>query len=228
MKVLQVLVLILGFTFLANAQNTLLTGTVYDVNKAVIVGADILISDTNNKTYKIKLKTNERGEYEANLTSGNYIVKFSQSGFKILNIVNLEINSEAKKTLDVTLEVGRCEDCNGAIYGKRWDDYAFVSGVIYDSNGAVIENAQISFRNSENKGKNVKTDKSGAYKIELENGIYSVEINAVGFKNFKIDKYKTTGIQNGLRFDVVLEVRSCDDPTVICTNITADPTRIKP
>ncbi len=29
-----------------------------------------------------------------------------------------------------------------------------------------------------------------------------------------------------MKFDVVLEVKSCDDPTVICNNITADSIKI--
>lgn len=221
MKVLRIIFLILGLTAFANAQKTVVSGTIYDINKTVIVGAEISIKNINGKTYKTK--TNDEGEYEIIIPFGDYIIEFSQIGFKVLRVANFTVNSEAKKTLDVTLEVGRCEDCNGAIYGKRWDDYAVLGGVVYDSSGAVIENAQISFRNSENKETLIRTDKEGSYKIELENGIYSIEINAVGFKPFKIEKYKANGTRNGLKFDVVLEVKSCDDPTVICHNLTADP-----
>ncbi len=131
MKVLRILVLILGLTVFVNAQNTVLSGTVYDINKAVVVGTEILIKDTNNKIYKTK--SDDSGEYEVTLPFGDYTIEFSQTGFKILRVINLKINSETKKTFDVTLEVGRCEDCNGAIYGKRWDDSAVLSGIVYDS-----------------------------------------------------------------------------------------------
>jgi hypothetical protein len=42
----------------------------------------------------------------------------------------------------VTLEVGRCEDCNGAIYGERSDDFATLSGNVYDAKGSLIVGAK--------------------------------------------------------------------------------------
>ena len=224
MKVLQILVLVIGFSVCVNAQNIVLSGTVYDINKAIIPGTEIIIKDTNNKTYKAT--SDDRGEYEISLPFGDYKIEFGSAGFKILRVINLKINSETKKTFDVTLEVGRCQDCNGAIYGKRWDDSAVLTGIVYDSTGAVIEKAQISFKDSEKKEIITRTNKDGSYKVEIENGIYSIEVNATGFKAFKIEKYKATGTRDGMRFDVVLEVKSCDDPTVICNNITADSNKI--
>jgi hypothetical protein len=229
MKFLQILVLISCFCFSAYGQSSnkvfSLSGTVYDINKAVVVGAEITVNNTKGKIHKAR--TNDSGEYEIVLPIGSYTITFNQNGFKTLRVINLEVNSEIKKNLDVTLEVGRCEDCNGALYGERWDDFAILSGVIYDSSGAAIENAKISFRDSENKERNIKTGKNGGYKIKLPNGVYSIEVQATGFKVFKIEKYKATGTYNGMKFDVVLEVKNCDDPTINCSSITADPIKNK-
>ena len=138
MKILQILVLISCFCFLAYGQSSSkvfsLSGTVYDINKAVVVGAEITVNNTKGKIQKDR--TNDSGEYEIVLPIGSYTITFYQNGFKTLRVTNLEINSEIKKNLDVTLEVGRCEDCNGALYGERWDDFATLSGVVYDSSGA--------------------------------------------------------------------------------------------
>lgn len=228
MKLLQILTLISCFCFLAYGQSTnktfSLDGTVYDINKAVVVGAEITVKNTKGKIYKTA--TDEGGEYKIVLPIGNYTITFNQNGFKTLRVTSLEVNSEIKKNLNVTLEVGRCEDCNGALYGERWNDFAVLSGVVYDSGGAAIENAKISFRDSENRERNVKTREDGAYKIKLPNEVYSIEVQATGFKGFKIEKYKAIGTRGGLKFDVVLEVKSCDDPTVNCSSLTADPIKI--
>ncbi len=229
MKFLQILVLIFWFCFLASGQSSSkvfsLSGTVYDINKAVVIDTEITAKNTKGKIYKAR--TNNNGEYKIFLPIGSYTITFNQDGFKVLNVINFEVNSEIKKNLDVTLEVGRCEDCNGALYGERWDDFATLSGVIYDSNGAAIGNAKISFRDSENKERNIKTGKDGAYKIKLLNGVHSIEVQATGFKVFKIEKDRAVGTYNGMKFDVVLEVKNCDDPTINCSSITADPNKNK-
>lgn len=225
MKVFQILILMFGLSIFTNAQESVLSGTVYDQVKARVAATEISIKESNGENYKTK--TNDSGEYRINLPFGNYTVEFVQIGFKILRVTNLKVASSVK-IVDATLESGRCEDCNGAIYGKRWDDYAVLSGTVYDSAGAVIEDARIVFRGAGKKEKSKITGTDGNYKIELDNGIYSIEINAVGFKTFKIENYKLTGTKTGMNFDVVLEVKSCDDPTVICLNLTANPIKTKP
>lgn len=226
MKVLQNLVLILCFTGLIYSQSNKtfkLKGTVYDINRARVVGTEILVKNKDEKVFKTR--TNDSGEYEIILPIGSYNVEFTTIGFKTLIVNGLTVNSEIKKDLDVTLEVGRCEDCNGAIYGERWDDLAVLSGYVYDSNGAVIENAEITFRDFDNRIRQIKTNIQGRYYVSIHNGNYSIEVEAAGFKKFKVDRYLAVGTQKGLSLDIVLEVKSCDDPTMNCLIVPISPTK---
>lgn len=225
MKILQILVFFLclcGLGFSQSQKTFTLKGTVYDINKARIPGTDISIKSIDNKVFKTR--TNDSGEYEITLPIGNYNVEFSQIGFKTLVVSGLSVNSTIVKNLDIVLDVGRCEDCNGALYGKRWDDLTLLSGYIYDSNGAVIHDAEITFSDFGNKTiKTITTNSQGWFNIAMPNGLYSILVKAKGFKDFKIDRYFATGTRKGLNLDVVLEVKSCDDSTIDCHSIIADP-----
>jgi len=226
MKILQILVLMFGLVVFSNAQNSekvfLLSGTVYDVNKAVIVVAKITVESENGK--KFNTVSNDEGVYKLSLPFGKYTIEFQKDGFKLSRFINYENFTLTEKHFDVTLGVGRCEDCNGAIYGERWDDSAFLDGFVYDSNGAVIGNAKISFRDAENNLKTVTTNKNGNYKIKLPIGILSIEIEAVGFKVFKIKNYRIAPTnKKGMNLDVVLEgdnSEPCGYSGADCLNIT--------
>lgn len=224
MKVLQILVFFIcfcGLVFSQSQKTFKLTGTVYDINKAHVSGTNILIKSKDNKVFKTR--TNDSGEYEIALPIGNYNIEFSTIGFKTLIVNGLSVNSEIVKKLDIILDIGRCEDCNGALYGERWDDLTLLSGYIYDSSGAVIGNAEITFRDFENKIKIVKTNTQGWFNVAMPNGIYSISVKATRFKDFTIDRYLATGTRKGLNLDVVLEVKSCDDPTIDCHSIISEP-----
>lgn len=206
-------------------KSAILSGIVYDINKARVVGTEITIK--GEKT-TIKTKTDESGYYLITLPVGKYTIEFTAIGFKRLTVKELIVDDEINKKFNVTLEVGRCEDCNGAIYGERWDDFTVFNGHVYDTSSAVIENAEITFRDSEGKITTIKTNDKGFYTVKIPIGIYSIEVKAIGFKVFKIERYKAVGIYNaitnykGLNLDVVLEVKNCDDPSINCSSVTAD------
>jgi hypothetical protein len=64
MKVLQILVLIFGLIVFANAQTTekaVLSGTVYDVNGAVIPGVNVVFVNQNGKRFETT--TDKNGDY---------------------------------------------------------------------------------------------------------------------------------------------------------------------
>ena len=224
MKGFQVALLVIVFSILTFGQVTksesLLTGTVYDINKAVVGGAKIKIVDSQGKSFATT--TNDKGEYYILLEPGKYTAEFTSNGFKVLRVVDLKIDLADKRKLDVTFEVGRCEDCNGAIYGERWDDIAYVSGVVLDANGAAVGNTKVTFRESENTVRTTQTSNDGKYVMKLPIGsVQSIEFEAVGFKIFKVEKYKIGPAQKGsLNLDVSLDVRSCDDPSVRCLTVT--------
>lgn len=101
-----------------------------------------------------------------------------------------------------------------------------LTGNIYDEMGAAISKANVKFRGTDSKYRVVTTNEDGEYIVDLENGSYSIEIEAVGFKTFKIQNYKIAQSYKGkMNFDVVLEVKSCDDPTVNCDFVTGEPVK---
>ncbi|MDQ6788028.1 MAG: carboxypeptidase-like regulatory domain-containing protein [Acidobacteriota bacterium] len=203
MKFLQILVLILGLAISGFGQSLnkffTLNGTVYDVNKAVVVGTEILVKDTKNKTYKTK--SDDNGKYEIILPAGVYTVEFSQTGFKIVRIINLEINSEIKKALDVTLEVGRCEDCNGALYGHRSDEFATLSGSVYDANGALIVRAKVTAISAKGEKFETVTNDTGTYVLNLPFNLYNSKAD------FKIAKYEITVTKEGFEKNFVKDFK---------------------
>lgn len=225
MKVYAPLVSVIFFSALAfgqpPAKNFTLSGTIFDLNEAVVLSAEVAIRDEAGKSYRAPL--DNRGRYRILLPAGVYTLEATAIGYRTTRVSRIVGEAGAKRELDVTLMVGRCEDCNGAMYGKRWDDETVVSGVVYDLGGAVIANARVAFRDSSNRERIVRTDENGRYHLTMPNGTYAIEISATGFKDFKLSNYRTVGTKDGIRFDVVLDVKGCDDPTVICTILTADP-----
>ena len=90
MKVLQILVLIFGFTVIGNAQKAVLIGTVYDANGAVIVNARV--TAINQKGEKFEAFTNTDGIYILNLPFNLYDTKNTKN----FRISTYEIIAEAK------------------------------------------------------------------------------------------------------------------------------------
>jgi hypothetical protein len=229
MKVLQIVVLILGLMVSGFGQSSnkffTLNGTVYDENKAVVAGTEILVKDTKNKTYKSK--TNDGGKYEIILPVGVYTVEFNQTGFKALHIINLEISSEIKKTLDVILEVGRCEDCNGALYGQRSDEFATLSGNVYDANGALIVGAKVTAINEKGQKFETRTNDEGVYILSLlfnpyystanfKIAKYEIIIDAAGFEKNSIKEFKFIPSSKGkMQLDFALNVKTYVDPIIL-------------
>jgi hypothetical protein len=179
-----------------NEKSAILSGIVYDINKARVVGTELSLKSEKNT---FKTKTDESGYFLITLPVGKYTIEFSAIGFKTLVVKGLKVADEISKKFNVTLEVGRCEDCNGAIYGERWDDFTILNGYVYASSGALIENAEITFRDLEGKIITIKTNNKGFYKVKIPIGIYSIEVKAIGFKVFKIERYNAVGIYNGIQ-----------------------------
>jgi hypothetical protein len=104
---------------------------------------------------------------------------------------------------------------------------AVLSGIIYDQMGAAIGKANIEFRGTNNELRVVTTNEDGEYVINLASGSYSIEIEAVGFKVYKIENFNITKSYKGkMNLDVVLEVKPCSDPTVNCDLIIGEPIKI--
>ncbi len=87
-------------------QKIKLTGVVYDINGAVIVGAKV--KATNKNSESVEVKTNDEGIYLLNLLPEFYKIEVEQVGFKKLVIEGFQlINSTyGKMNKDIVLEVG--------------------------------------------------------------------------------------------------------------------------
>ena len=107
MKGLQILVLILVLAGFANAQNTVLTGRVYDWQGAVILGIKIKAKDKSGKFYTAK--QNDDGVYSVELPKGVYSLEFQSMDFKTFKIKKYRVVKahQNKMYLDVVLEAGK-------------------------------------------------------------------------------------------------------------------------
>jgi hypothetical protein len=116
MKVLQILVLVFGLSVFANAQESSLTGAVYDAQGSVITKAKVIA--TNEKGENFETVTNEDGIYVLKLPFNVYyandnfkIAKYSilveANGFGRFTYNNFKFvpSYTGKMSLDVALEV---------------------------------------------------------------------------------------------------------------------------
>jgi len=93
----------------ASAQSTLDTilGTVTDSSGAVIVGATVTITNTDEGTARTST-TDANGNYEAvNAKPGRYTVEVSKPGFKTESVHDLQIEARQTLRVDVTLQIGQ-------------------------------------------------------------------------------------------------------------------------
>ena len=91
-----------------------------------------------------------------------------------------------------------------------------LSGIVYDISGAVITNASISIKTSENGNIQTKTNGEGEFEIKLLPAVYEIEFDSPGFKKLKLLNFRIVNSHLGKMYhDVVLEVRNCDDCWII-------------
>jgi iron complex outermembrane receptor protein len=116
MKVLRILVLLISLSIFANAQSSnetsVLKGLVYDDMSAVITNAEVTFRGADGKVKVVK--TNSDGEFEVNLSAGNYSIEVESPGFQTFKLEKYRIapSYKGKMNLDIVLEVGPCSDCH--------------------------------------------------------------------------------------------------------------------
>lgn len=116
MKLLQTLVLIFGLAVFANAQKTVLSGTVYDAVGAVIVKSKV--TAVNQKGEKFETFTNGEGVYTLNLTylpvepgfsykMARYEITIEAAGFEAFTLKDFKVTGKytTKMQLDFALDV---------------------------------------------------------------------------------------------------------------------------
>ena len=126
MKVFQVLFLIFAFSVFANAQKSILTGSVYDANGAVIVKAKVAAID--QKGERFEAETNDEGIYILNLPFYSYdtkksadfriakyeiVVDVTNRGFEKFILIDFKFvpSYTGKMNLDIALDTLNPEPC---------------------------------------------------------------------------------------------------------------------
>ena len=98
---------ILFFSITADAQfKAALQGTVTDSTGAAVVGANIVLTDTETNK-EVQTVTNGEGFYRFNgLAPGNYKIAVTVANFKQKTIEDYSVNAETTQGLDIALEAG--------------------------------------------------------------------------------------------------------------------------
>lgn len=105
MKFLQILILLFGLTIFANAQKAILSGTVYDMNGAVIPNTKVVAQNKSGKLFETR--TDENGIYNLELLPDIYNIEISRGGFAAIKLNNYRVPQafDGKMNFDVSLSV---------------------------------------------------------------------------------------------------------------------------
>jgi hypothetical protein len=96
-----------------------------------------------------------------------------------------------------------------------------LSGTVTDQMSAVIANATVKIRDNTGKEQVVLTNEYGIYNVQLNEGLYSLDFHATGFRNYAVAKYRIP-FKGNIRLDVSLGVIDCADPAVNCDSVTGE------
>jgi hypothetical protein len=88
-----------------------------------------------------------------------------------------------------------------AAYGQKIK----LSGVVYDPHGSLVVGATVSATNSKGKLVSVNSGRLGSYQLELEPGIYAIDVASDGFLTIKYKEFLVVNSTNGtMSMDFVL------------------------
>jgi len=103
-----------------------------------------------------------------------------------------------------------------------------LTGIVYDSNHAVIAGSQVVAQDFEGKEYSALTNDEGAYKLELPFGTYKIEANASGFCPKRVDVLRVYRSLTVKPLDFVLQFNDGDRPCPQKTMIKKEPNVRKP
>jgi Carboxypeptidase regulatory-like domain len=191
MKVLHILLLIFVLIGFANAQDSILSGTVVDLNKSPLSNTAITATNADGKIFKTI--SDEKGFYRLWLPFGNYTIEFHKYGFK-RTLVKGDFLSPGSNT-DVKMEPGVCNDCNGdpysneiqnvrkpdeADFSKPKEKFGILVGKAVDNSDNILSDAVLRFRNKKKEEFQTSTNGNGEYLVRLPLGSYKVIIEFEG------------------------------------------------
>ncbi len=195
-------------------KENILHGIVTDSFGAVIPNAEIVITNSRDKSI-FKLKTSDIGEFKiSNLSQGTYEFLVTRGDFKPYKIKRLVIKSNENVEIQIKLEttgevVGIFIDTpsegiesesyqisrkilrsSGITKGALQSGKSNLKGITTDSAGAIIPEAKIELKSKKGKKIKLKTESSenGNYSFDsIPNGEYTLKIEYEGFKTFQIE-----------------------------------------
>ena len=104
-----------------------------------------------------------------------------------------------------------------AAYGQITPITGALTGHVYDDFGSLIPEAIIKIRGADQLERNFRTNAEGAFQIDLKGGNYFIEVRALGFQPFRLERFRVIshGVQN---FDIVLDAGPGDHSIQISIN----------
>ena len=78
------------------------------------------------------------------------------------------------------------------------------SGAIFDSTGAVVVSATIEARSEKGQHTAAKSNGEGKFEIELQPGLYEIDVSAPGFLTVQYSEYLVVISPSGMKMDFVM------------------------
>ena len=195
MRLLSLLFASLVIAQVSAGQDSVLRGVFQTYAGAMIPAAKIIA--TNKKGKEVEGFSDKFGEFELSLAPGVYTLFFEREGFKSARYTGFVFDPTKKEPVKIHLEPGECNDCNGELYGERWDLYGVLTGTIYDWRGAIIRNAKITVRGEDGVDRSVASNREGVFETRIMRGLNRVTVEAANFETIILDKFRAVRTSKG-------------------------------
>lgn len=195
MRLLSLLFVSLVIVQVSAGQDSVLKGAVQTHAGAIIPA--VKITATNKKGKEVEGFSNEFGEFELRLRPGIYRLFFEREGFKNTLVTDFVFNPTNKELAKILMEPGECNDCNGELFGERWDYYGTLTGTIYDWRGAVIRNAKITVRGEDGVDRSVSSNREGVFETRIMRGLNRIIVEATNFEIVVFNNFRAVRTSKG-------------------------------
>lgn len=230
MKIYYCFLLILLPAFAAFAQKDgpeTVTGTITDVNNAVIKGVKVFAQRSDGKVFQAV--TAEDGNYEISVPKGDYVLRYvggrGWSDRTLLGYitsedvkekyqlnVKLEASSEGAMVSEFTCEPAEPGKAHAKCsYGSRLvkSDHATVIGTVFNTTGAVITGTTVTATHSDGRIFSTESSVIGEYKLNVPKGMYKLEFVRQHFARSVYGNLEVDGASVGVRnLDVILTAKA--------------------
>jgi phosphatidate phosphatase APP1 len=178
MKVLHILLLIFVLIGFANAQDSVLSGTVFGVSSKALPNVKISAIDKNLEITETISDSN--GKYTIKLRSGVYTLEFVVENYKRTKVSGFQVNSGENLQFDTKLEGGGLICALPMLMSS--DRKVTVRGTVTDELDAVLPNSKVELKLNTKGVFIAYSDENGDFRIEIPKGTYKISISAESFK----------------------------------------------